>query len=158
MNILFLPFIINMLLQTHPELHSIDETPTLVTLVTTSFWVGAVGTDAFYKAVGKEALTAFTSELLHRVFHEKVMLVESPENILGYPKWIIRGEVEWKISLGLCLGWQTVCLLRVFIKWCKLILFFHWLENVETLDKEKYTRRKCWRKESLCYWFKKNVT
>lgn len=54
---------------THPELYGIDEPPTLVTLVTTSLWVAAVGTGSFYKAVGKEALAVFTTQLLHRVFH-----------------------------------------------------------------------------------------
>ena len=67
MIIFLLPVIINF--PTHPELHSIDETPTLVTLVTTSFWVAAVGTDAFHEAVGEETLAVFTTQLLHRVFH-----------------------------------------------------------------------------------------
>lgn len=79
-----LPFMINTLLPTHPELHGIDEPPTLVTLVTTSFGVAAVGTGAFHKTVSKETLAAFTTQLLHRVFHEETVLVESPENILGY--------------------------------------------------------------------------
>lgn len=73
-------------LPTHPKLHSIDESPALVTLVTPSFWVVAVGTDAFNKAVGEKTLTVFASQLLHSVLHEKTMLVESPEYILGYPE------------------------------------------------------------------------
>lgn len=91
---LLLPFIINMLLPTHPELHSIDEPPTLVTLVTTSFWVAAVGTGAFYEAVGKEALAVFTTQLLHSVFHKETMLVEAPENILGYPERITEDKTK----------------------------------------------------------------
>lgn len=65
-----LPFIttLNMYilpLRTHPELHSIDEPPTLVTLVSTCFWVAAVGTGAFYKTVSQETLTVLTTQLLH---------------------------------------------------------------------------------------------
>lgn len=85
---LLLPFVINTLLPTHLELHGIDEPPTLVTLVTASFWVAAVGADAFYEAVGKEALAVFTAQLLHSVFHKETTLVEAPENILGYPERI----------------------------------------------------------------------
>lgn len=48
-------------LRTHPELHSIDEPPALVTLVTTSFWVAAVGTGAFYETVSQETLTVLTT-------------------------------------------------------------------------------------------------
>ena len=81
-----------MLLPTHPELHSIDEPPTLVTLVTTGFWVAAVGTGAFYEAIGKETLAVFTTQLLHRVFHEEAMIVETPENILGNPDRITKGK------------------------------------------------------------------
>lgn len=69
MIILLLPFIISMLLPTHPELYGIDEPPTLVTLVTTCLCVTAVRADSFYEAVGKEALAVFTMQLLHHVFH-----------------------------------------------------------------------------------------
>lgn len=90
--LLLSPFIVHTLLLTHPQLHSIDEPPALVTLVTTSFWVAAVGTDALYEAVGEEALAAFTTQLLHRVFQEETMLVKSPENILGNPEKDKRGQ------------------------------------------------------------------
>lgn len=93
MIVLLLPLNINMILPTHPELDSIDETPTLVTLVTASLWVAAVGTDAFNEAVGQEALAVFTTQLLHCVLHQETMVVESPENILGYPKRATRGLV-----------------------------------------------------------------
>lgn len=67
------------------QLYGIDESATLVTLVPTGLWVGAVGTDSFNKAVGKEALAVITTQLLHCVFQQEIILVQAPENILGYP-------------------------------------------------------------------------
>lgn len=71
--------------EAHPELHSVDEAPALVTLVTTSFGVAAVGTDAFYETVSQETLAVLTAQLLHQVFQQVTTLVESPENVLGNP-------------------------------------------------------------------------
>lgn len=90
----------SLILQTDPELHSIDEPPTLVTLITTSFWVAAVRTVALYEAVGQETLTVLTAQLLHCVFHQESMLVETPENILGYPEKNNRGMRWLKDSFG----------------------------------------------------------
>lgn len=52
----------------HLQLYGIDESATFVTLVPTGLWVCAVGTDSFYEAVSKEALTVVTTQLLHGVF------------------------------------------------------------------------------------------
>lgn len=81
-------FSVNVLLLTYTQLHGVDEPPTLVTLVTASFWVAAVGTDALYEAVGEEALAVLTAQLLHGVFQKETMLVDFPENILGNPERI----------------------------------------------------------------------
>lgn len=80
------PWMYTLLLQTHPELHGIYEPPALVTLITTSLWIAAVRTGAFYESVSQETLTALTTQLFHRVFHQESMLVESPEYILGNSK------------------------------------------------------------------------
>lgn len=69
----------------HLQLYGIDESATFVTLVPTGLWVCAVGTDSFYEAVGKEALAVVAAQLLHCVFQQKPILVQAPENILGYP-------------------------------------------------------------------------
>lgn len=69
----------------HLQLYGIDESATFVTLVPTGLWVCAVGTDSFYEAVGKEALAVVTTKLLHCIFQQKTILVQAPENILGYP-------------------------------------------------------------------------
>ncbi len=99
--ILLLPLIINILLPTHLELDSVDEPPALVTLVTSSFWVAAKRTGTFNEAIGKEALAVFTTQLLHRVLYKEAMLVESPENVLGYPERKTRDQGWWK-EFGVC--------------------------------------------------------
>lgn len=75
----------------HLQLNSIDEPATFVALVSTGLGVRTVGTDSFNEAVSKEALAVFTTQLLHCVFQEKIILVQAPENILGYPVEDYRG-------------------------------------------------------------------
>lgn len=75
-----------MLQSTHLELYGIDESPTLVALVTASLWVVAFGADSFYEAVGEEARAVFATQLLHCVFNEEIVLVQAPEDVLGYPE------------------------------------------------------------------------
>lgn len=70
-------------LEPYPELHSIDETATFVTLVPAGFWIMAVRAHALHKAVGQETLAAFTAQLLDRVLQQKAPLVQTPENILS---------------------------------------------------------------------------
>lgn len=59
----------SLLLQTYPELHSIDESSTLITLITTSFWVAAVRTGAFHEAISQEPQTTLTAQLFYCVFY-----------------------------------------------------------------------------------------
>lgn len=86
MMILPVTFIISVLESTHLELYGIDEPPTLVALVTASLRVVAVGADSFHEAVGEEARAVFTTQLLHRVLDEEIILVQAPEDVLGYPE------------------------------------------------------------------------
>lgn len=72
----------------HLELYSVDEPSTFVTLIATGLWVVAVRTRSFYKAVCQEALAVFTTQLFNHVFHQETMIVEAPEDILGYPERI----------------------------------------------------------------------
>lgn len=69
----------------HLQLHSIDEAPTLVTLIATGLWVLAEGTHALHEAVGKETLAALTAQLLHDVLDEETTFVETPEDVLSDP-------------------------------------------------------------------------
>lgn len=89
-----------MLQSTHLELYGIDESPTLVALVTASLWVVAVGADSFHEAVGEEASTVLTMQLLHRVFNEEVVLVQAPEDVLGYPEKQTEDKDGWKVLQG----------------------------------------------------------
>lgn len=76
----------------HLQLYSVDEPSTFVALVTTGLWVVAVWTRSFYKAVRQEASAVFTTQLFNRVFHQETMIVEAPEDILGYPERIKEGQ------------------------------------------------------------------
>lgn len=76
----------------HLELYSVDEPSTFVALVATGLWVVAVRARSFYKAVCQEALAVFTTQLFNRVFHQETMIVEAPEDILGYPERIKDGQ------------------------------------------------------------------
>ena len=88
MTILILPFtftLFHRFLRTYLELHCVYEAPALVTLIPASFWVAAERTDAFHEAVSQKALTLLTTQLLHHVFQQEPVLVESPEYILSNP-------------------------------------------------------------------------
>lgn len=100
MIILPVTFIIGVHQSTHLELHGVDESPTLVALVTASLWVVAVGADSFHEAVGEEARTVFTTQLLHCVFNEEIVLVQAPEDVLGYPERKTEDKDGWKILQG----------------------------------------------------------
>lgn len=68
----------------HPELHGVNEPSALVALVAAGLRVAAVGTRPLHEAVSQEALTVFTAQLLHHVLHQETVLVETPEDVLGY--------------------------------------------------------------------------
>lgn len=80
----------------HLQLDGIDEPATFVTLVPAGLRVCAVGTDSFDEAVGEEALAVVAAQLLHCVFQQKSILVQAPENILGYPTENDRAQRQLK--------------------------------------------------------------
>lgn len=112
--------------QTHPELHSVDEASTLVTLITASLWIAAVRTGAFYKAISQKALTVFTAKLLHCVFYKESILVESPEYILSDPE--TKENVQLVNLLNntgnvVSISEYYICFVTSYYKICKFIGF-----------------------------------
>lgn len=91
----------------HPELHGVDEPSTFVALVAAGLRVAAEGTRALHEAVSQEALTVFTAQLLHHVLHQETVLVETPEDVLGYSA----GRTEHRSPQG-----ELMCTMNTWYK------------------------------------------
>lgn len=64
------------------ELNGVDELSTLVTLVTSGLFIATEGTHSLNEAVGQEACTALTPELLYRVLQHEAPCQQALEDVL----------------------------------------------------------------------------